>query len=112
MKTDHRPAEVDALFAGRRSPRLEAPPQHAVSVYLREPDTERIEGIVPQHDGSVLAQEVGQGNALSQSKSLCQNGLRKVCISDRAGFWPLPYTATSGSCDVIKSLLGKRAQRT
>ena len=52
-----------------------------MSVHLRELDIERIEGIVADPDDSVLVQEVGHGNAVPKSKFLCQNRLRKVCIS-------------------------------
>ena len=56
-----------------------------------------MKGLLAPKDGDVVAE------------FLHQNGLRSVGKADSAGWWPLHYAALSGNLEVLRGLLGQRA---
>ncbi|OLP84592.1 2-5A-dependent ribonuclease [Symbiodinium microadriaticum] len=70
------------------------------TVHLRGLEIEPVTNFLP-------TSEVQDGDVVAEF--LHQNGLRSVGKADSAGWWPLHYAALSGNLEVLRGLLGQRA---
>ncbi|CAE7224684.1 mask-1, partial [Symbiodinium natans] len=90
------------------------------SVYLRGLDIEHVAGLLDSNDDSDDAASASgtsgasgasgaSGRLDAVAEFLRQNGLRKACKADSAGWRPLHYAALAGDVEVLQGLLEGRA---